>query len=64
MMYCAQEFYILILDEVIRNMYPDKYSIVVMVMLHMICGETKSCHVNSDHVSLQLQYQPPLTNNT
>jgi hypothetical protein len=36
----------MMLDEVIRNLYPNKYSIVVMVMSHMICNGTKSGCLN------------------
>ena len=36
----------MLLDEVTRNLYPSKYSIVVMVMLHMSCDEAKGVCFN------------------
>ena len=36
----------MLLDEVTRNVYPSKYSIVDKVMLHMCCGETKDVCLN------------------
>ena len=36
----------MLLDEVARNLCPSKYSIVVIVMLHMLCGEAKGVFLN------------------
>ena len=36
----------MLLDEVIRNLYLSKYSIVVMMKLHMLCVEAKVVCLN------------------
>ena len=36
----------MLLNEVTSTVYPSKYCIVVMVMLHMFCGEAKGVCLN------------------
>ena len=38
-----KSFYTMFWDEVTRNLYCSKYSVVVMVMSHVFCGEAKEC---------------------
>ena len=45
------------LDEVTRNLYPGKYSIVVKVILHMFCGEAKDVCLNFQ--GIRLSYSKP-----
>ena len=42
----SRAFFTMLLDEVTRNLYPSKYSMVVKVMLRMFCGETKGVRLN------------------
>ena len=42
----VKSFYTILLDEFTRSFCPSKYSIGVMVMLHMICSERKDFCLN------------------